>query len=39
MAYQEIYENWKADPEAFWMKAAGGIDWDKPPSRAFFDQG
>ncbi len=34
MAYKEIYESWKADPEGFWMKAAGAIDWVKPPSRA-----
>ncbi|MDR0807607.1 MAG: propionyl-CoA synthetase [Gemmobacter sp.] len=34
MAYREIYESWKADPEGFWMKAAGAIDWMKPPSRA-----
>ncbi|MDQ1847545.1 propionyl-CoA synthetase [Gemmobacter fulvus] len=33
-AYAEIYDGWKADPEGFWMKAAGGIDWIKPPSRA-----
>ncbi|WP_054302388.1 propionate-CoA ligase PrpE [Gemmobacter sp. LW-1] len=34
MAYREIYQSWKADPEGFWMKAAGAIDWVKPPSRA-----
>jgi propionyl-CoA synthetase len=34
MAYKEIYDSWKADPEGFWMKAAGGIDWVKSPSRA-----
>jgi propionyl-CoA synthetase len=34
MAYKEIYDSWKADPEGFWMKAAGGIDWVKAPSRA-----
>ena len=39
MAYSDIYAQWKADPEAFWMEAAQAIDWDKPPSRAFFDQG
>ncbi|MBT9247606.1 propionyl-CoA synthetase [Gemmobacter fulvus] len=33
-AYAEIYDGWKADPEGFWMKAAGGIDWIKHPSRA-----
>ncbi|MDO5658054.1 MAG: propionyl-CoA synthetase [Paracoccus sp. (in: a-proteobacteria)] len=39
MAYRDIYNQWKADPEAFWMEAAQAVDWDKPPSRAFFDQG
>ncbi|SEN61639.1 propionyl-CoA synthetase [Gemmobacter aquatilis] len=33
-AYAEIYDGWKADPEGFWLKAAGGIDWVKPPTRA-----
>lgn len=37
MAYAEVYAGWKADPEAFWMEAAGKIDWDKPPSRALDD--
>ncbi|MDO5706338.1 MAG: propionyl-CoA synthetase [Paracoccus sp. (in: a-proteobacteria)] len=39
MAYKEVYEGWQADPERFWMDAAQGIDWIKPPSRAFFEQG
>ena len=38
MSYQETYESWKADPEAFWMQAAGAIDWIKPPSKALFDE-
>ena len=25
MAYKDIYDGWKADPEGFWMKAAGAI--------------
>ncbi|WBU59414.1 propionyl-CoA synthetase [Paracoccus albus] len=37
MAYQDIYDGWKADPEAFWMRAAEAIDWVRPPSRALFD--
>lgn len=38
--YFDIYENWKTDPESFWMKAAASIDWSTPPSRAFdADQG
>ncbi|MFE3838480.1 propionyl-CoA synthetase [Pseudogemmobacter sonorensis] len=34
MGYAEIYGRWQADPEAFWMEAAQGIDWVKPPGRA-----
>ncbi|NPD14142.1 propionyl-CoA synthetase [Xinfangfangia sp. D13-10-4-6] len=34
MGYREIYAQWKADPEAFWMQQAKAIDWDRPPSRA-----
>lgn len=39
MTYQDVYEGWRADPEGFWMQAATQIDWDRAPSRAFFDQG
>ncbi len=38
MAYQDVYESWKNNPEAFWMEAAKGIDWVKPPSKALFDE-
>jgi len=38
MAYNDVYESWKADPEAFWMKAAAEIDWTKDPSKALFDE-
>ena len=34
MAYAEIYSQWKANPEGFWMDAAGAIDWDKKPGAA-----
>ncbi len=34
MGYGEIYARWKADPEGFWMDAAGAIDWVRRPSRA-----
>ncbi len=37
MGYSDIYDAWKADPEAFWMKAAEAVDWFKPPSKALFD--
>ncbi|MFV0515113.1 MAG: propionate-CoA ligase PrpE [Jhaorihella sp.] len=38
MAYKDIYEGWKRDPEGFWMQAAEAIDWDRKPTRALFDQ-
>ena len=34
MGYREVYAGWQADPEAYWMQAAEGIDWITPPSRA-----
>ncbi len=37
MSYKDIYESWKADPEAFWMGAADAIDWVEPPTKALFD--
>ncbi|MFX0542467.1 AMP-binding protein [Roseovarius sp. S4756] len=39
MGYAEIYQSWKSDPEAYWLKQADGIDWDEPPSKALFDRG
>ena len=35
--YREVYEGWHRDPEGFWMKAAGAIDWFDRPSRALND--
>ncbi|NKB26178.1 MAG: AMP-binding protein [Rhodobacteraceae bacterium] len=35
--YADLYQAWHDDPEAFWMDAAGAIDWVKPPSRALDD--
>ncbi|MEC7762594.1 MAG: propionyl-CoA synthetase [Pseudomonadota bacterium] len=37
--YQDVYAEWQADPEAFWMNAAEAIDWDQKPSKALFDLG
>ena len=37
MGYSDIYAKWKADPEGFWMGAAGAIDWTQKPSRALND--
>ncbi|MFY0662427.1 MAG: AMP-binding protein [Shimia sp.] len=39
MSYQDVYNGWKNDPEAFWMQAADAIDWDTPPSKALFEKG
>lgn len=39
MAYKDVYESWKKDPEAFWMNAAQAIDWDEAPSKALFEKG
>ena len=36
MAYKDIYDGWKSDPEGFWMQQAQAIDWVKPPSKALF---
>jgi propionyl-CoA synthetase len=32
--YRRVYEGWSRDPEGFWMKAAAGIDWVRPPTKA-----
>ena len=32
--YAQVYDGWKADPEAFWMKAAEAIDWVRAPTKA-----
>lgn len=39
MGYAEIYQSWKSDPEAYWLKQAEAIDWIEPPTRALFDLG
>ncbi|AHM05882.1 Acetyl-coenzyme A synthetase [Roseibacterium elongatum DSM 19469] len=38
MTYGDLYESAKRDPDAFWMEAAKGIDWDVQPSKALFDE-
>src|SRR6476620_2948620 len=30
-AYQETYDRWRRDPEAFWRELAGRIEWDREP--------
>lgn len=37
MSYKSVYQEWKTDPEAFWMHAAQEVSWVKPPSKALFD--
>ncbi len=32
--YAETYARWQADPEAFWLEAAGAVDWVRAPVRA-----
>ncbi|QEL25621.1 propionyl-CoA synthetase [Bosea sp. F3-2] len=33
--YRETYASWQADPDAYWLEIAKGIDWIRPPERAF----
>jgi propionyl-CoA synthetase len=37
MAYRDVYSAWQADPQGWWLKAAGGIDWTRAPSRALWE--
>jgi len=30
--YQQAYDDWARDPEAFWGEAARAIDWETPPA-------
>ena len=32
--YRAVYSQWKADPEGFWLQAAGAIDWIDAPTKA-----
>ena len=34
MRYEDLYNEWKNDPEKFWINAAQNIDWIKFPSFA-----
>lgn len=33
-AYDAAVRRWRNDPEAYWLDAAKGLDWTRPPSRA-----
>ncbi|MCF6303778.1 MAG: propionyl-CoA synthetase [Rhodobacteraceae bacterium] len=37
MTYKQVYDAAQADPEKFWLQAAGAIDWFKKPTRALDD--
>ena len=39
MGYKDVYDSWKADPEAYWMEQAQAIDWDEAPAQALYDRG
>ncbi|HEX6352239.1 propionyl-CoA synthetase [Actinophytocola sp.] len=36
-SYQDAYQRSLADPEAFWLAAAGSLDWETPPATALDD--
>ncbi|MDQ8697703.1 propionyl-CoA synthetase [Hyphomicrobium sp. LHD-15] len=33
--YWDVYNGWRANPEAFWAEAAKAVDWFKPAERIF----
>ncbi|MCX8134806.1 MAG: propionyl-CoA synthetase [Roseococcus sp.] len=33
--YEEAYAAWRNDPEGWWLEASRGIEWSRPPRRAF----
>ena len=35
MPYQEVYQAWQHDPEAFWREAAQQLEWFAPPETIF----
>src|SRR4029079_4441628 len=37
-SYEEVYRRSLADPDGFWLDAAGAIDWVRPPSVALDDR-
>ncbi|WP_172292573.1 propionate-CoA ligase PrpE [Pseudoruegeria sp. HB172150] len=39
MAYADVYEAWKNDPEGFWLEQSKAIDWVEPPKQALYDRG
>ena len=39
MGYRAEYDQWKADPEGWWLRAADAIDWVTPPTKALTQRG
>lgn len=37
MSYHETYADCAADPDGWWMREAGALDWVKKPTKALFD--
>ena len=37
MKYKDLYNEWRSDPEQFWMHAAKNINWVKFPTFALDD--
>ncbi len=37
MKYADVYQSWRSDPEAFWLKAAEAVDWTRKPAKALND--
>ena len=37
--YRQTYDQWRADPQAFWAEAAREIAWIRPPERIFDPEG
>ena len=33
--YRQTYDQWRADPQAFWAEAAREISWTRPPEMIF----
>lgn len=36
-SYQAVYQDWQADPEAFWAQAAGDVQWYEPWTKVLDD--
>ena len=34
MGYRDVYDQWRSDPEQYWLKLAGDLDWETMPDQA-----